>query len=135
MHAVAALPLPSPFALELCVAQLVTPHIVLTMGFLVQIYTSLVCPEGRRQMQKALLSRMLLALPINSGRHSLSLPGQAVLPDFQLPQHPSGVFGSSSFSLGHHAPFMMYSPILSPTMLVQLRQCCSGRVKYQKQTG
>jgi len=39
-------------------------------------------------------------------QHSSSLPGQAVLPDFQLPQHPSGVFDSSSFSLGHHAPFM-----------------------------
>ena len=28
------------------------------------------------------------------------------MPSFQLPQHPSGVFGSSSLSLGHHAPFM-----------------------------
>ncbi len=39
-------------------------------------------------------------------QHSSSLPGQAVLPDSQLPQRPSGVFDNSSFSLGHHAPFM-----------------------------
>ena len=39
-------------------------------------------------------------------QHSLSLSGQAVLPSFQLPQHPSGVFDISSLSFGHHAPFM-----------------------------
>ncbi len=47
MHAVAAYPLPSPFASELCVAQIVTRHIVLTMGLLVQVYSSLVCPKDR----------------------------------------------------------------------------------------
>ncbi len=67
LYAVTDYPLPSSFASELCVAQLVPPHIVLIMGFSVQVYGSLVCPKDREQMHKALLSRALLVLPINSG--------------------------------------------------------------------
>ncbi len=67
MYAVAASPLPSPFTSKLCVAQHVISDIVLTVGFLIQVYSSLVCPKDREQMHKALMSPVLLALPIISG--------------------------------------------------------------------